>query len=692
MAGWEDIAQKLLDGTGFGRTPGDVTRQNLQNQALQQQAAQEKITNDQAIALNAAKLQDMHRQTAADDAFQADWANFFKNPKMDDLAQMAVKYPSHAAAIKEYWAIKDPEQRRSLISPLAQALSALQGAKPNTALALSSLEPLRDAMGKAGQPTADLDAEIAAIKSGDADAIKGVQGNLMTHIAGADLNGQFAESVAKWKKIQEGGEPYTLAPNDLRLNGKNEVVARGNYKPDVQKVDVFDASGTKIGERVIDVAGGAAPPPGDATGTGVADGTDLVTRMLPITVRSESNGNPNAVSPKGARGTMQVMPGTNVRPGFGITPAQDDTEVERARVGRDYLGAMVQRYGNPAQAWAAYNAGPGAVDAAIQSGGSRWLQQLPAETRQYVAKNMTTLGKSAAPADSSGTGRVLYESVGSGRAPSAPGNPDLTGDPYLASLPPALGNRVRGIVEGRIPYPTAQAQRGPAGQMLMNAISTFDPTFDATKWKQRQQTATDYAPGGKVGQSLISMKTLINHLFDLAQVSDKLGGWKWTTANSIWNSGRSSFSDPDLQRYNSVVTNLAPEQAKFLSGKAPAEGEIKNVAGGYDINKGPDARKAQISQTLDLINGRFGPILDAYRDAMGGKSFDPDKQPGGPITTKLAALENWVAGGQLKIPTKADRASAPPPRSAAPPVGTVRQGYRFTGGNPGDRTSWAKVQ
>jgi len=66
MAGWEDIAQKLLDGTGFGRTPGDVTRQNLQNQALQQQAAQEKITNDQAIALNAAKRLERIAEFAVD--------------------------------------------------------------------------------------------------------------------------------------------------------------------------------------------------------------------------------------------------------------------------------------------------------------------------------------------------------------------------------------------------------------------------------------------------------------------------------------------------------------------------------------------------------------------------------------------------------------------------------------------------
>ena len=45
-------------------------------------------------------------------------------------------------------------------------------------------------------------------------------------------------------------------------------------------------------------------------------------RIVNITVQSESGGNPNAISPKGAKGLMQVMDGTNNAPGFGVTPAK----------------------------------------------------------------------------------------------------------------------------------------------------------------------------------------------------------------------------------------------------------------------------------------------------------------------------------------------------------------------------------
>jgi hypothetical protein len=90
-------------------------------------------------------------------------------------------------------------------------------------------------------------------------------------------------------------------------------------------------------------------------------------------------------SPKGAQGEMQVMPGTARDPGFGVAPARDDSPEELARVGRDYLAAMQQRYaGDTDKALAAYNAGPGAVDKAMAEHGADWLKHMPKETREYV--------------------------------------------------------------------------------------------------------------------------------------------------------------------------------------------------------------------------------------------------------------------------------------------------------------------
>lgn len=114
-------------------------------------------------------------------------------------------------------------------------------------------------------------------------------------------------------------------------------------------------------------------------------------RLAAITVQSESGGNPNAISPKGARGLMQVMPGTSRDPGFGIRPS-DGSQADDVRVGREYLAKMRDRYdGDYAAMWGAYNWGPGNVDKALKRYGSDWLRYAPAETRNYVAKNMRAL-------------------------------------------------------------------------------------------------------------------------------------------------------------------------------------------------------------------------------------------------------------------------------------------------------------
>lgn len=107
---------------------------------------------------------------------------------------------------------------------------------------------------------------------------------------------------------------------------------------------------------------------------------------------SESGGNPNAVSPAGARGLMQVMPSTARDPGFGIRPSSG-TQADDVRVGKQYRAKMEQKYGGDLRKmWAAYNWGPGNLDAAIRQHGDNWLQAAPSETQNYIAQNMRALG------------------------------------------------------------------------------------------------------------------------------------------------------------------------------------------------------------------------------------------------------------------------------------------------------------
>lgn len=81
--------------------------------------------------------------------------------------------------------------------------------------------------------------------------------------------------------------------------------------------------------------------------------------LLASVVKAESNGNARAVSRAGARGLMQLMPGTAADLGVADSFLPD----QNVRGGSTYLDALLTKYhNNLALALAAYNAGPAAVD------------------------------------------------------------------------------------------------------------------------------------------------------------------------------------------------------------------------------------------------------------------------------------------------------------------------------------------
>lgn len=109
------------------------------------------------------------------------------------------------------------------------------------------------------------------------------------------------------------------------------------------------------------------------------------------TMAIESGGNPNAVSSTGAVGTMQTMPNTLKNPGYGVEPAKDNSPAEMERVGRDYLGALMNHYNDATVAHIAYNWGPGHVDKWLKDG-AQW-SKLPDETQKYLGRIAVELFK-----------------------------------------------------------------------------------------------------------------------------------------------------------------------------------------------------------------------------------------------------------------------------------------------------------
>ncbi len=135
-----------------------------------------------------------------------------------------------------------------------------------------------------------------------------------------------------------------------------------------------------IESRPVDPAAPAGHPqpsrhPASVARAARASGIDA--RLINAVIAVESAHNARAVSPRGAAGLMQLMPGTAHR--YGVTDRFDPDQ--NVMGGALYLRDLMQRFDNRLDlALAAFNAGEGAVE--------RHGRKIPpfAETRRYVPR------------------------------------------------------------------------------------------------------------------------------------------------------------------------------------------------------------------------------------------------------------------------------------------------------------------
>jgi hypothetical protein len=133
-----------------------------------------------------------------------------------------------------------------------------------------------------------------------------------------------------------------------------------------------------------------APTPFDDTIVASARSAGVDPSLVKCVMLVESNYNPRALSKKGARGLMQLMPATARR--FGVADSFD--AVQNIRGGVRYISELLAMFnGNIAFALAAYNAGEGAV--ARHAGVPPYAETQEYVRRALVAYHGTSIGLGA---------------------------------------------------------------------------------------------------------------------------------------------------------------------------------------------------------------------------------------------------------------------------------------------------------
>jgi soluble lytic murein transglycosylase len=218
------------------------------------------------------------------------------------------------------------------------------------------------------------------------------------------LGGRELVTVARYlgqAQAYDRTQPFLLKLARM-VSGAGETALLAQLATELRRPDVGVAIARRATESGI-ILFDASFPVVDLGNTG------SIERALALAVsRQESAFNSAAISPSGALGLMQLMPGTarDVAGKLGLPFIQDKLTRDPAynvALGTQYLADMLQRFGGAYElALAAYNAGPARVarwlDTIGDPRGGRidmvdWIEMIPIrETRNYVQRIMEGVG------------------------------------------------------------------------------------------------------------------------------------------------------------------------------------------------------------------------------------------------------------------------------------------------------------
>jgi hypothetical protein len=383
-------------------------------------------------------------------------------------------------------------------------------------------------------------------------------------------------------------------------------------------------------------------------------------------------------SHKGAEGEMQVMPKTARKPGFGVEPAKDKSPDEIARVGKDYLKAMVDKYGDTEKALVAYNWGPKNADDWLASGADK--SKLPKETQGYITRvfnnlNATPPSKTPATAEPTASEKMMVPALQSGMTAKAdikslaqeagpgykaamammfladdkpdddktdiwkeaqPEAPDLMAPSSLADL----------SLEYKSPFPEKKPVRmagGGEAKKMLDELPNFEDTSEAP---------FDMIKGAS--KMAVEDKQIENMMLGLGTSSSSLGlnlskmkqGEKENLAQNLMAAYRTKVGDTDVS-----VMGMRPSGAPAgtymgnVSAAIPVYGNDRMIVGvngmqspyqsgmtgvnlGYSGQVGPGRLDAMMMQPVNSSQGRNFqvqyrlPVGRAEGSPMGGENVD----------------------------------------------------------------------
>lgn len=304
----------------------------------------------------------------------------------------------------------------------------------------------------------------------------------------------------------------------------------------------------------------------------------------------------------------------------------------------------------------------------VEGSSPRWQPQRPegptADARDFADYQRMTPDQ-----------RALYDQMKGRAVTASAGDPTLTGQPFLDTLPPGQAPLIKAIAEGRQAMPNARSSQGIA---IARAVQQYDPGADSSTIAGRIATQKDFSPAGKSGQALKAFDQLGNHMAELKDAMDKLGNTSFPQVNRAANYvGSDVLGHPAVKSFNIAAEAVANELAKAWRGGQTAEADIKAWKEELSPNMSPDQQKEALRRLSHLLKGADEALRARYRDGMklndDPKSFVPErtrqllnKIAGEDVFGDEPGTEQQPGRAELDAPGKTGPVQFPRPAPSAP--------------------------
>jgi len=254
---------------------------------------------------------------------------------------------------------------------------------------------------------------------------------------------------------------------------------------------------------------------------------------------------------------------------------------------------------------------------------------------------------------------------------TAPGNTELTGEEYLATVDPATARTARMYIDGRRPFPTGAALRNPQVQLALDVATQADPELSFDNSMTRVATRKDFT-SGLSARNITALNTAIGHLNSLKQEAAKLNNTWSPDLNRVVNSVQSDrLGDPRVNNFKVVARALSAELAKVFKGAgAPALTELKDWESSIDPNMSQAQFDGLVQGAAHLMQSRIEALGEQYKQGMGRSS-----EPLVMLNPKSQRMFDALAG---MVPPEENRSGLfDKPLDGAAIVGKDVKGYRL---------------